>query len=139
MSAICQASRARAGQIRVGFRRRATMTSMRAIGVVIALSLGLAASATSAVTRPVLRVSDLSPFTVHGVRFHSNEHLRVVVTTKRNYVRRLEAGGKGRFMLKLRRVSVGRCAQYSVRVYGPSGMRAAVKSPPQSCGADLTP
>jgi hypothetical protein len=111
---------------------------VRAIGV-IALSLGLAASAASAVSRPALRVTDLSPFTVHGLRFKSGEHLRIVVTTKRNYVRRLEAGGQGRFTLKLRRVSVRGCAQYSVRAYGPSGLRAAVKSPPPSCGVDLGP
>jgi hypothetical protein len=113
------------------------MRGVRAIGV-IALSLGLTASA-SGLTRPVVRVTDLSPFTVHGVRFASGERLRVVMTTKRNYVRRLEAGGKGAFTLKLRRVHVRGCGQYSVRVYGPSGLRAAVKSPPQSCGADLTP
>jgi hypothetical protein len=112
---------------------------VRAVGV-IALSLGLAVSAASSATsRPALRVTDLSPFTVHGVRFASGEHLRIVITTKRRYVRRLEATARGTFTLKLRRVSVRRCGQYSVRVYGPSGVRTWVKSPPQSCGADLTP
>jgi hypothetical protein len=112
---------------------------MRAIGV-IALSLALVASAASAANRPVLRVSDLAPLTVHGVRFKPSEHLRVVVTTKRRYVRRLDATDNGAFTLKMRLVRVRRCGQYSVVVYGPAGgMRAAVKSPPQSCGPDRTP
>ena len=109
---------------------------MRAIGV-IALSLGLAASAASAANRPIVHVSDVSPFTIRGLRFHPGEHLRIVVTTKRKYVRRLEAGGQGRFTLTLRRVHVRRCGQYTVAVYGPSGLRARMKSAPPVCGAEL--
>jgi hypothetical protein len=59
------------------------------------------------------------------------------VTTKRKYVRRLEAGGKGRFTLRIRQVRVGRCGQYSVAVYGPAGLRARMKSAPPVCGAEL--
>jgi hypothetical protein len=109
---------------------------MRALGV-IALSLGIAATAASASTRPALRVTDLSPFTVHGYRFESGQSLRVVITTKHRFVRRLETNDRGAFTIRLR-LSIGRCAQWSVAAYGPSGLLAAVKSPPQSCGADLS-
>ena len=107
---------------------------MRAIGV-IALALGLTASATSAVDRPALRVLNVRPFTVQGMRFEPGENLRIVVTTKRTYVRRLEAGSNGAFKLVIRHVSTDHCGQYAVKAYGPSGVRAAVKSPQQVCGA----
>src|SRR4051794_1093274 len=111
---------------------------VRVVGV-IALGLTLSAAATAAAGRPALRVTDLKPFTVHGYRFKADEHLRVVVIVKDRTARTVEAGARGTFMLKLRDVSVPRCGQYVVRAYGPSGLRASVKSPPQSCGADLVP
>ncbi len=110
---------------------------MRAIGV-IALGLGLTAAASAASGRPALRVTDLSPLTVHGYRFESGEDLRVVITTKRTFTRRIETSEGGAFTIKLH-LSIGRCAQYSVRAYGPNGLRAGVKSPPLSCGADIGP
>ena len=109
-----------------------------AIGV-IALSLTLSAAATAASSRPALRVTDLRPFTVHGYRFASHQHLRIVITTSKRVVRRLETSGRGTFTFTLRRLSVRRCGQYSVRAYGPDGLLAAVKSPPQSCGTPLQP
>jgi hypothetical protein len=111
---------------------------VRAIGV-LALALSLSAAAAAASSRPALRVVDLKPFTVHGYRFESRQHLRIVITTKKSYVRRLETSGQGTFTLKLLRLRVRRCGQYSVRVYGPHGLLAGVKSPPQSCGAQLQP
>ena len=111
---------------------------MRAIGV-LALALGLTASATSAVDRPALKVTDLRPFTVQGTRFEPGENLRIVVTTKRSYVRRLEAGRKGAFKLQIRHTSIEPCGQYAVKAYGPSGLRAGVKTPPQPCGAEPGP
>jgi hypothetical protein len=111
---------------------------VRVVGV-IALGLTLSAAATAASGRPALRVTDLRPFTVHGYRFKADEHLRVVVIVKDRTARTLQAGARGTFTLKLRDVSVPRCGQYVVRAYGPSGLRASVKSAPQSCGADLGP
>jgi hypothetical protein len=111
---------------------------VRAVGV-IALGLTVSAVATAAPTRPAVHVADLKPFTVHGVRFHAHEHLRIVVTTRRTVVRRLEATGTGTFTLKLLHVAVRRCGQYTIRAYGPSGLRASLKSPPQSCGAQRQP
>jgi hypothetical protein len=111
---------------------------MRAIGV-IALGLTLSAAATAASGRPALRVTDRAPFTVHGYRFDAGEHLRIVITTKARTTRRLDASGRGTFTLKLRDLAVARCGQYSVRAYGPSGLRAAVKSPPESCAVPLAP
>ena len=117
-------------------------SDMRVAVGVIALALGLASAPAGAPSgapiRPGLRVVRLAPFTVHGYRFESGERLRVVITTKRRFVRRIEATGKGAFRIKLR-LSIGRCAQYSVRAYGPDGFRAGVKSPPQSCGAEIGP
>ena len=111
---------------------------MRVIWV-IALGLALSAAATAASGRPALRVTDLQPFTVHGWRFDSGEHLRIIIVTKRRVERTLDAGSRGAFTLKVRGVSVGRCGQYSVRAYGPSGLRAGIKSPPQSCAVPLAP
>lgn len=109
---------------------------MRAIGV-IALGLGVATAASASAGRPALRVTDLSPFTVHGWRFEAGEHLRVVISTKRRIVRRLDANRNGAFTLRIRHFTVRRCAQYAVAAYGPSGaLLAGVKSAPQSCGAN---
>ena len=70
---------------------------MRVIGV-IALGLALSAAATAASGRPTVRVTDLTPFTVHGYRFDSGERLRLVITTKRRVVRSLSASGRGTFV-----------------------------------------
>lgn len=99
----------------------------------------MSTAAAAASSRPALRVTDLRPFTVHGWRFKEDEHLRIVITTKHRAERTLNASARGTFTLKLRGVSVPRCGQYSVRAYGPSGLRAGIKGPPQSCGADLGP
>ena len=82
---------------------------------------------------------DLAPFTVRGYRFTAGEELRVTVTTKRKFERHVTAGRRGGFRFVLRHVRIGRCAQYSVRAYHGAVLRAAVKSPPVSCGADLAP
>jgi hypothetical protein len=111
---------------------------MRLVGV-IALGLALITVATAAPGGPALRVTDLKPFTVHGWRFNAGERLRIVVSAGRRTERTLEVGERGTFTLKLRHFSVKRCSQYAVRAFGPSGLRAGVKSPPELCGADLGP
>ena len=51
---------------------------VRVIGVIaLGLVLCVAASAASG-GHPALRVTDLTPFTVHGWRFNAGEHLRIV-------------------------------------------------------------
>ena len=111
---------------------------MRVIGV-IALALAVSTAATAASSRPALRVTDLKPFTVHGWRFAAGERLRIVIYAGRHAERTLEASGRGTFTLKLRNFTIKRCGQYGVRAYGPSGLRAAIKSPPEPCGADPGP
>jgi hypothetical protein len=111
---------------------------MRVIGV-LALGLAITTAATAGSGRPALRVTHLRPFAVRGYRFDPREHLRIVITTKRRVERTLAASPTGTFTLRVRGLSVGRCAQYSVTAYGRSGLRAGVKSPPQSCGAPPAP
>jgi hypothetical protein len=111
---------------------------MRGIGV-IALALAVSTAATAASGRPVLRATDLKPFTVHGYRFDAGEHLRIVVTTKQRVERKLNASERGTFTTVFRHISVPRCGQYSVRAYGPSGLLAATKSPPESCAIPIAP
>ncbi len=111
---------------------------MRVIGV-IALGLTLSAAATATSGRPALRVTDLQPFTVQGYRFDPGEHLRIVVTTKRRVERTLDANGRGTFVAVFRHVSVPHCGPYSVRAYGPSGLVAATKRPPENCGTPVAP
>jgi hypothetical protein len=111
---------------------------VRVIGV-IALGLTLCVAASAASGRPALRVTDLKPFTVHGWRFDAGERMRVVVATKHSVERKVAASDRGTFTTVFRRLSVARCAQYSVRAYGPSGLRAAIKSPPQSCATPIAP
>jgi len=108
---------------------------MRVIGV-IAVGLTLTAAATAASSRPVIRVSSLHPFTVHGVRFRPGEHLRIVVFVKTKTVRRLHASRSGAFTVALPsvQVKVKGCPEYSVVVYGPNGRRAGAKSSQESCG-----
>jgi hypothetical protein len=111
---------------------------MRVIGV-LALALAVGAAAATASGRPALRVTSLRPLTVHGYRFEPHEHLRIVITAKRRVERKLDASRRGTFTLRIRGLSLGRCAQYSVQAYAPSGLRAGVKSAPASCGAPLQP
>jgi hypothetical protein len=111
---------------------------VRVIGV-IALGLTLCVAASAASGRPALRVTDLKPFTVHGWRFDAGERLRIVVTTKHSVGRKFEASNRGTFTTVFRRLSVARCGQYSVRAFGPSGLLAAIKSPPSSCGPPPAP
>lgn len=114
---------------------------MRAVGV-IALSLGaLAAGVSSAspvASRPGLRVSDLDPFTVQGFRFEPSERVGLTVTTRRRFVRTIDASVKGAFRVVFR-LHLGHCASYAVRAIGSAGSRAAVKNPPQECGAEPGP
>jgi hypothetical protein len=76
---------------------------------------------------------------VHGYRFDPGQHLRIVVTTKRRVERTLDANGRGAFTTVFRHVSVPRCGRYSVRAYGPSGLLAATKNPPESCAIPVAP
>jgi hypothetical protein len=113
---------------------------MRAVGVIaLGLTLSAAASAASG-ARPVLRVTDLKPFTVQGSRFHAGEHLRIVITAKGGTTKqKLDASERGAFRVRVENLSIPRCGQYTVRAYGPSGLRASVKTPPYSCGAPPKP
>lgn len=117
---------------------------MRGIGV-IALSLGAVAAGAagasphSVAARPRLHVTDLSPFTVHGFRFEAREQLRVVIVTRRRFVRKIETTRGGRFTIVLRTVRLGECARYGVRAWAGDRLRAATKNPPYACGAEPGP
>jgi hypothetical protein len=111
---------------------------MRVFGVV-ALGLSLSAAATAATGRPVVRVSDLTPFTVHGARFAPHVEVRVVVQTKQRRVRLLRTTAKGTFTLKLTAISAKPCTPYSVTVFVHGARRAGVKNTQQSCGPPPAP
>ena len=108
------------------------------IGILLLSAPALPAGASSS-ARPRLHVYDLSPVSVAGTRFAAGERLRVVVTTKRTFERRIVTNGNGAFRLVLRRVRVGPCVQVAVRAYHGRKLRAAAKTPLPSCGANIGP
>lgn len=107
--------------------------TLAALGVVSALAAALPGAAPA---RPALRVLDLEPLTVRGVRFEPRERVRLTVThttgvTSGKYVR---ARWSGRFTAFFSTLEVDRCAGgLTARARGQLGSRATAKLPQLQC------
>lgn len=105
--------------------------------VLVAVAVPLARAA----GRPVVRLVHVSPATVSGTGFHPRERILVTVGSGRTAMRRrvvstARGGFVARFAKPLRKTA---CDQVFVTAVGARGDRAAWKSPPPVCGAELAP
>jgi hypothetical protein len=104
------------------------------LALVAALSVGAIASAAG--TAPAgLRVVDLTPVTVQGLRFRAGERVRVVLSADRQYVRAVRASRSGSFLAKFA-VYADVCTAFNLRATGASGAVAVVaRKRPLQCAA----
>ncbi|PWU17463.1 MAG: hypothetical protein C5B48_15905 [Candidatus Rokuibacteriota bacterium] len=92
-------------------------------------------TAAAAVHRASLRLDDAStPPTLLGSRFQPRERVRVVVIAgSTRTLRRIVAGARGRFLLRLQGEEVSACAGFSASAVGSLGSRASLKRAPGQC------
>jgi hypothetical protein len=104
------------------------------LALIVALSVGAVAS--GAGTAPAkMRIVDLTPVTVQGLRFRAGERVRVVLNADRRYVRTVRAGRGGSFATRFA-VYADACTAFNLRATGASGAVAvATRKPPPSCAA----
>jgi hypothetical protein len=104
------------------------------VALVAALSVSVVSS--GAGTAPAkMRIVDLTPVTVQGLRFRAGERVRVVLNANRRYVRIARAGRGGSFATRFA-VYADACAAFNLRATGASGAVAVVtRKPPPSCAA----
>jgi hypothetical protein len=109
------------------------------LALVVAATLG--ASDPAAGTGPAkLRIVDLTPVTVQGVRFHANERVRVVLNADKRFVRTVVARRNGSFIARFT-LYAELCSAFNLRATGGSGTVAATtrKRPPQCAALDPVP
>jgi hypothetical protein len=116
---------------------------MRAVATFLALvaALTLSTIAPAAGTAPArLRVVDLTPVTVQGLRFRARERVRVVLDADRRHVRPVRASRSGSFVAKFA-VYADLCTAFNLRATGASGTVAVVtrKRPLQCAALDPVP
>jgi hypothetical protein len=76
--------------------------------------------------RPVLGVSDTSPFEVRGAGFASGERVQVLLAANgRRYERSTVAARDGTFSASFR-ATLGPCGRFTLRAFGSLGSRALV-------------
>lgn len=87
-----------------------------------------------------LRLVDLAPVTVQGLRFRAGERVTVVLHADDRYVRKLRASRRGSFVARFA-VDADRCTAFNLRAAGASGAAAAVahKAPPDCAAIDPVP
>ncbi len=112
----------------------------RFLGIVAALlltvALGTAAASTADTNSTAkLRVVDLSPLKVAGVRFKAGEGIRVTLRVEGARLgRQVQASPTGSFTASFPRTSVDRCsADIALDAIGAHGSRAQLKLPQLAC------
>ena len=100
----------------------------KAIIVVIgALALLLPVANAAPSRAPRLAITDLSPFTVYGSGFASNERVKLTVDVKARVVRSVVANAKGAFTARFATVRIEKCSSYVVRAAGAAGSAVTKK------------
>jgi hypothetical protein len=105
----------------------------------IAVAVALLAASQTALgapdaRRPVLRITDLAPLTVHGSNFRPRERVKLFVNGGTPVVRAVRAGVRGRFVVRLRvRLDLSSCSAV-VQAVGAAGSRALVDLASPGCG-----
>lgn len=111
---------------------------VRGAAVILTLvaALSVSAIAPAAGTAPArLRVVDLSPVTVQGLRFRAGERVRVVLNADRRYARTVRASRSGSFIANFA-LYAELCTAFNLRATGASGTVAAVtRKRPLQCAA----
>jgi len=102
--------------------KQATLAVLLLVGV----STAAAAFAGSS-SRPTLRVVDRTPVVVRGTGFAAAERVSVVLSAGSRSTRIVHATQAGVFVARFK-VSLGRCARYSLQTFGSAGSRARVLS-----------
>jgi hypothetical protein len=99
---------------------------------VLSLVAVLAPAAVGASFRTAhVTVSALSPFTVRGTSFRSNERVRVTVFAKDTRTKTVTATARGGFGTKFSGLTIGYCDPYTVRARGNRGSSAFLKVLPE--------
>jgi hypothetical protein len=98
------------------------------------LSVAVLASA-GAATRPVLRLMDASPVAFRGVGFKPHEHVRVSVYAGERAAKQVEAGARGRFVVRFSSLDPNACSGFFASAVGNMGSRASFKRAPGMCPA----
>jgi hypothetical protein len=109
--------------------------------LVLVAALSVSAIAPAAGTAPArIRVVDLTPVTIQGLRFRAGERVRVVLNADRRYVRTVRAGRGGSFSARFA-VYADMCTAFNLRATGASGAVAVVTRtrPPQCAALDPVP
>lgn len=102
-------------------------------GVVCAGSWYAVAADAASRQRPVVVVTDRTPYTIHGFRFKRGE--RVTVTMRRTRVfakKRVTAGRSGAFVARFPRLRA-HCHVFSISAVGNRGTRVAIREMPPRC------
>jgi hypothetical protein len=100
----------------------------RAIIIVIgALALLLPVANAAPSRAPRLAITDLSPFTVYGSGFASNERVKLTVDVKARVVRSVVANAQGAFTARFATVRIEKCSSYVVRAAGAAGSAVTKK------------
>jgi hypothetical protein len=115
----------------VGSHGRCDTAAVQRLLLVLTILAALAAPTASAAPRPALAVTDASPFTVRGARFHAGETVTVVAYAGGRHVKRVVAGSTGAFVARFRGVSADVCDGWVVLAAGDRGSRAALKLLPE--------
>jgi hypothetical protein len=76
-------------------------------------------------------VPTLSPFTVRGTSFRSNERVRVTVSAESTRTKSVIASARGTFRATFSGLSIGSCDLYAVRARGSRGSTAFLKVIPE--------
>lgn len=119
------------------------LPGVRAVLASLILAAALAAIGTAPAARmhaAKLRLIDLAPVTVQGLRFRAGERVTVVLQVKGRYVRKLRASRNGSFVARFA-LDADRCTAFNLRAAGRSGAAAAVanKPPPDCAPIDPVP
>jgi hypothetical protein len=101
---------------------------------VVVLGLVVAVPATTAATRPALRVSSIQPLVVRGVAFRPMERVSLTALTllgpRRAVVR---ASGTGRFAATFRLPAQPCGSAFALRAIGALGSRVTLHLPGRAC------
>lgn len=111
---------------------------MRAVATILVLVAALSVSAiapAAGTATAKLRILDLTPVTVQGLRFRAGERVRVVLNADRRYVRTVRASRSGSFVARFA-VYAELCTAFNLRAAGASGAVAvATRKRPLQCAA----
>jgi hypothetical protein len=87
-------------------------------------------------SRPAVTPVDLTPLTIHGVRFRPAETVlvRVIVRGGPRSSKTVTTGKRGRFVARFRSLDLRECAFFIIRAIGSHGSRAFFTAHPPPCG-----